>query len=85
MNKYTFKINIADKGIDFIMIRADNIRSAISSLRDYVFNMNIPWYKLTMYSTYFVTRFEPRRHSIRRLDIRHFDRLQTLFKEFVNE
>lgn len=85
MTKYTFRVGIADKGIDFIMIRADNIRSAITGLRDYIANMDIPWYKLSLYSTYFVTRFEPRRYSMRRLDIRHFDRLQTLFKEFINE
>lgn len=85
MTKYTFKIKIADKGLDFIMIHADNIRSAVAGLRDYIANKDIPWYKLSMYSTYFITRFEPRRYSIRRLDIRHFDKLQTLFKEFINE
>lgn len=85
MKKYTFKIKIADKGIDYVFIRADNIRSAITGLRDYIANKDIPWYQLSLYSTYCVTCFEPRRYSTRRLDIRHFDKLQTLFKEFIND
>lgn len=85
MNKYTFKINIADKGIDFIIVNADNIRSAITGLRNYIVSKDMPWYQLSLYSTYCVTSFEPRRYSTRRLSIRHFDKLQTLFKEFINE
>lgn len=85
MNKYTFKINIADKGIDFIIIEASNIRSAITDLRDYIMSKDMPWYQLSLYSTYCVTSFKPRRYSTRRLNIRHFGKLQTLFREFIDE